>query len=303
MTNQVSGIRAASGLSGILLLDKPSGITSNAALGRAKRVLGIRKAGHTGTLDPMASGLLVLCFGEATKVSGFLLDADKAYEAEATLGMTTDSEDAEGEVLDERAVPDFSIDDIESALEAFRGPIDQVPPMHSALKHQGKRLYELARKGEVVERPPRAVVIHALDCLDWSSPRLRLKVRCSKGTYIRSLVRDLGEALGCGAHLSALRRTLSSPFDIADAISLDALSGLDADAARALLLPPDRAVLHFPAVHLDENLALRLQQGQTLPGIEGEPGLVRAYRGDDFLGLATLDEAGHLRAKRLLATQ
>jgi len=302
MSDQRPGRTAAGAPSGILLLDKPSGISSNAALGRAKRVLGIRKAGHTGTLDPMASGLLVLCFGEATKVSGFLLDADKAYAAEATLGVSTDSEDAEGEVIAEHPVPELSLEDVEAALAAFRGPIDQVPPMHSALKHKGQRLYELARKGEVVERPPRAVVIHALECVDWSSPRMRLNVRCSKGTYIRSLVRDLGEALGCGAHLSALRRTLSSPFEITDAIKLDALSDLDADSARALLLPPDRAVLHFPAVQLDEDFALRLQQGQTLPGIKGEPGLVRTYRDDDFLGLATLDEDGRLRAKRLLAT-
>lgn len=302
MTKQRSGSTSATPASGILLLDKPSGMTSNAALGRAKRVVGIRKAGHTGTLDPMASGLLVLCFGEATKVSGFLLDADKAYEAEATLGITTDSEDAEGEVIAEQPVPAFGLDDIESALSAFRGPIEQVPPMHSALKHQGKRLYELARRGEVVERPPRSVVIHQLECVDWTHPRLRLNVRCSKGTYIRSLVRDLGEALGCGAHLSALRRTLSSPFDLADAITLNALSELDAESARALLLAPDQAVLHFPAIQLDEASALRLQQGQTLPGIEGEPGLVRAYLGDDFLGLATLNEDGRLRAKRLLAT-
>ncbi|MEN1729323.1 MAG: tRNA pseudouridine(55) synthase TruB [Pseudomonadota bacterium] len=302
MTNPVSGMRTARGLSGILLLDKPSGITSNAALGRAKRVLGIRKAGHTGTLDPMASGLLVLCFGEATKVSGFLLDADKAYEAEATLGISTDSEDAEGEVIDQQVVPEFDLAEIEASLDAFRGPIEQVPPMHSALKHQGKRLYELARQGEVVERPPRSVVIHELTCRDWSHPKLQLDVRCSKGTYIRSLVRDLGLALGCGAHLSALRRTLSSPFDLADAITLDQLSDLDVDSARALLLPPDQAVQHFPAVHLDEAYALRLQQGQTLPDIKAAPGLVRAYYEDRFLGLAMVDEDGRLRAKRLLAT-
>ena len=302
MPDHRPGRTAAGAPSGILLLDKPSGITSNTALGRAKRVLGIRKAGHTGTLDPMASGLLVLCFGEATKVSGFLLDADKAYEAEATLGITTDSEDAEGEVTAEQPVPEFSDADIEAALAGFRGPIEQVPPMHSALKHKGKRLYELARKGEVVERPPRSVVIHALEGIDWSHPKLRINVRCSKGTYIRSLVRDLGDALGCGAHLSALRRTLSSPFEVVDAITLDQLSDLDQESARARLLPPDQAVLHFPAIHLDEERALRLQQGQTLPGIEGESGLMRAYRDDHFLGLATLDDNGALRAKRLLAT-
>jgi tRNA pseudouridine55 synthase len=302
MTSERSGEEATGNLSGILLLDKPSGITSNAALGRAKRVLGIRKAGHTGTLDPMASGLLVLCFGEATKVSGFLLDADKAYEAEATLGITTDSEDAEGEVTAEQPVPEFGDADIEAALAGFRGPIEQVPPMHSALKHKGKRLYELARRGEVVERPPRSVVIHALDCVEWTPPTLCLNVRCSKGTYIRSLVRDIGAALGCGAHLSALRRTLSSPFGIEDAITLDQLSALDQESARGRLLPPDQAVLHCLAVDLDEERALRLQQGQSLAGIDGAAGLVRAYRGKEFLGLATLDDNGRLRAKRLLAT-
>ncbi|AKS40997.1 tRNA pseudouridine(55) synthase TruB [Wenzhouxiangella marina] len=288
--------------SGILLLDKPSGLGSNAALGRAKRLLGIKKAGHTGTLDPMASGLLALCFGEATKVAGFLLDADKAYLAEATLGITTDSEDAEGEVLERRPVPELDEAAIEAVLDRFRGPIEQVPPMHSALKHQGKRLYELARKGETVERPPRAVVIHALKLIGWQSPVLKLDVRCSKGTYIRSLVRDIGEALGCGAHLSALRRTLSEPFSIDKAIGLADLDGLDVDQARSLLIPPDQALLHLPAVELEAALARRLQHGQTLAGIDGEAGLVRAYGEGEFLGIATLDESGHLRARRLFAT-
>jgi tRNA pseudouridine55 synthase len=299
MSGKPSGRAAAGAPSGILLLDKPSGITSNAALGRAKRVLGIRKAGHTGTLDPMASGLLVLCFGEATKVSAFLLDADKAYEAEATLGITTDTEDAEGEIMDEQAVPEFSLEGIETALATFRGPIEQIPPMHSALKQQGKRLYELARQGEVVERPPRPVVIHALECVDWSSPILRLNVRCSKGTYIRSLVRDLGDALGCGAHLSALRRTLSSPFGIADAVTLDQLSELDTESARALLLPPDRAVQHLPAIELEKGSAVRLMQGQTLAGIEVPEGLVRLYSEDRFLGIGACTGAAGLKAKRL----
>ena len=228
--------------SGILLLDKPRGLTSNAALGRAKRILGIKKAGHTGTLDPMATGLLVLCFGEATKVSGFLLDADKAYRAEATLGVTTDSEDAEGQILEERPVPDLEKAALETVLDRFRGPIDQVPPMHSALKHQGKRLYELARQGETVERPPRQVTIHSLELLDWTTPKLSLNVRCSKGTYIRSLVRDIGEVIGCGAHLSALRRTESAPFNLDNAITLETLNEMTAEEARALLLPPDQAL-------------------------------------------------------------
>lgn len=287
-------------LSGILLLDKPRGLTSNAVLGRAKRILGIKKAGHTGTLDPMATGLLVLCFGEATKVSGFLLDADKAYRAEATLGVTTDSEDAEGQILAELPVPDLDKAALETVLDRFRGPIDQVPPMHSALKHQGKRLYELARQGETVERPPRRVTIHAMELLDWTTPKLSLNVRCSKGTYIRSLVRDIGEVLGCGAHLSALRRTQSAPFNLDQAITLETLESMSTDEARALLLPPDQALLHLPEIQLDSIQSNRLNQGQKLAGVqEITPGLVRVYDGVGFIGIGESDGAGHLKARRL----
>ncbi|TVQ37743.1 MAG: tRNA pseudouridine(55) synthase TruB [Wenzhouxiangella sp.] len=290
-------------VSGILLLDKPSGLTSNAVLGRAKRILATKKAGHTGTLDPMASGLLVLCFGEATKVSGFLLDADKAYEAEATLGVTTDSEDAEGEVIERREVPPLTRDDVESVLGSFRGPIMQVPPMHSALKYKGQRLYELARRGEEVERPARAITIHELSLTGFESPRLQLTVTCTKGTYIRSLVRDIGEALGCGAHLSALRRTLSAPFALANAHTLDELDGLDVEAARALLLPADVALAHLPGLDLDPEQATRLCQGQKLSGLAAiAPGLVRVYGDGAFLGIGETDGCGRLKAKRLLAT-
>jgi tRNA pseudouridine55 synthase len=285
------------------LLDKPSGLTSNAALGRAKRVLGIRKAGHTGTLDPMASGLLVLCFGEATKVSGFLLDADKAYVAEATLGVVTDSEDAEGEVIGRHEVPVLSEEDIERVLADFRGPIEQVPPMHSALKHQGQRLYDLARRGETVERPPRSITIHGLSLLGYEAPRLHLAVECSKGTYIRSLVRDIGRDLGCGAHLSALRRTASAPFRLADAISLDTLDGLKPEEARALLLPADTALAHLPEMRLDAQQALRLCQGQKMAGLQiVPPGLVRVYGEGQFLGIGETDGQGRLKARRLVAT-
>jgi tRNA pseudouridine55 synthase len=286
--------------SGILLLDKPTGLTSNAALGRAKRLLGIRKAGHTGTLDPMASGLLVLCFGEATKVSGFLLDADKAYIAEATLGVVTDSEDAEGQVVEEKPVPDLDEPTIETALTPFRGPIEQVPPMYSALKHQGQRLYDLARRGEVVERPARAITIHELNLLGYQAPKLHLAVTCSKGTYIRSLVRDIGQALGCGAHLSALKRTVSAPFKLADAISLAALETMSAEEARSLLIPPDQALDHLPEMQLDPLQTTRLQQGQKLAGLsEVEAGLVRVYGLGGFIGIGETDGAGHLKAKRL----
>ncbi len=302
----LSADRGAGGpaaVSGILLLDKPSGLSSNAALGRAKRVLGIKKAGHTGTLDPMASGLLVLCFGEATKVSGFLLDADKAYRAEATLGIATDSEDAEGEVISEQPVPGFQRADIEAVLARFRGSIEQVPPMHSALKHQGQRLYELARRGETVHRPPRPVTLHQLTLVEMDLPRLLLDVVCSKGTYIRSLIRDIGLQLGCGAHMSALERTASGPFRLDQAIGLDALSAMDRDAARALLHPADEALAHLPAVRLDDNASRRLLQGQRLAGVaDGDAGLVRVYAESDFIGIGERDGMGRLKARRLLST-
>ena len=290
--------------SGILLLDKPTGLSSNAALGKAKRALGIRKAGHTGTLDPLASGLLVLCFGEATKVAGYLLDSDKAYLAELCLGASTDTDDAEGEIVARSAVPDLDDKQIEQALVAFRGPIEQVPPMYSALKQGGERLYRLARRGETVQRPPRPVVIHELDVLGRTENRLRLAVPCSKGPYIRSLARDLGDALGCGAHLCALRRTRSAPFDIADAVELDALLALPPDSARKLLRPADSALIHLPAEHLCQDLTTRLLMGQRLAGLKETPaGLVRIYGPDGaFLGIGESNGRGGLKPKRLVST-
>jgi tRNA pseudouridine55 synthase len=289
--------------SGILLLDKPVGMTSNAALGHAKRILGIKKAGHTGTLDPLASGLLVLCFGQATKVAGYLLDAEKAYEATIKLGITTDSEDAEGEVIEEREVPELGEDDIDAVLEHFRGPIEQIPPMYSALKYHGRRLYELARRGETVARPPRPVTIHELKLLGHEGDLIELSVRCSKGTYIRSLARDIGKRLECGAHLVGLRRTTSEPFRVADAHTLENLQALESDAARGLLLPADRALEHLPAVHVDEQQAARLQQGQFLSGLPGtEAGNVRIYSPELFVGIGQMDGAGHLRPTRILLT-
>ncbi len=287
---------------GIMLVDKPKGISSNAALSRAKRVVGIRKAGHAGTLDPMASGLLVLCFGQATKVAGFLLEADKRYLAHVQLGVSTDSEDAEGQVIDRRPVPDLDDEAVEAVLERFRGPIQQVPPMYSALKHQGRRLYELARKGEQVERPPRSVVIHQLSLIERRTERLCLDVHCSKGSYIRSLARDIGAAIGCGAHLNGLRRTASSPFDIEDAVELEAFESLTPEQARALLMPADHALKHLPAVELDEHLARRILHGQRLTALgPAHTGQVRIYGPNDFLGVGEMDGQGHLRPVRLFS--
>ena len=281
---------------GILLLDKPRGITSNAALSRAKRVLGIRKAGHTGALDPLATGLLPLCFGQATKVSAFLLDADKGYCAEVTLGQTTASGDAEGEVIEQREVPRLDRAAIEAVLDEFRGAIEQVPPMYSALKHKGKRLHELARAGIEVERKPRRVVIHRLDLVDFQAPRLGLQVVCSKGTYIRSLAMDIGARIGCGGHLGALRRESSGPFELAQAVTLETLQEMEADQARGLLLPPDAALPHLPAVELDDDQATAIGMARLLllavllrgrrPRVWSE-----STTGGDFLGWVRLTRA------------
>ncbi len=209
---------------GILLLDKPSGGSSNHALQKAKRLFGAAKAGHTGSLDPLATGMLPICFGEATKLSAFLLDADKGYETTLKLGITTNSADADGEVVQERPVPaDLDRAAFEKICAQFMGPIMQVPPMVSAIKIDGKRLYKLAREGIEVDRPPRPVTIHSLEVLSFSGDTARLAVCCSKGTYIRSLVTDIGEAIGCGAHVSALRRTFVSPFEQMPMISIETL--------------------------------------------------------------------------------
>ena len=285
--------------SGILLLDKPLGLTSNAALSRAKRVLGIRKAGHTGALDPLATGLLPLCFGQATKVSAFLLDADKGYMADILLGQTTASGDAEGEVIERREVPEISGAALEQVLDEFRGPIDQVPPMYSALKHKGRRLHELARAGIEVERKPRRVTIHGLDVLTFESPHLKLRVKCTKGTYIRSLAMDIGQRLGCGAHLSGLRRESSGPFALADAVSLARLEEMEPAEARALLLPPDAALTALPQVTLNAGDATDIGHGKVVATNAAPAEHVRIYAPDGFMGIGRIEQDGKLRVRRL----
>ena len=284
---------------GILLLDKPTGLTSTAALSRAKHILKIKKAGHTGALDPMATGLLPLCFGQATKVSQFLLESDKQYLADIRLGQTTTSGDADGDLLHEREVPVLTREQIEAVLEPFRGPIEQIPPMVSALKHKGKRLHELARAGIEVEREPRSVIIHRLDLLDFDQNRLTVRVACSKGTYIRSLAMDIGEAIGSGAHLSALRREHSGPFSLEKAISLDALSELSHDDARALLIPPDQALLDLLSIDLTPEQTTALRHGQPVRMKEVQAELVRIYSGEEFIGIGVIDEFGVLKSRRL----
>jgi tRNA pseudouridine55 synthase len=247
-------------LHGVLLLDKPLGLTSNAALQRARRLLRAEKAGHTGTLDPMASGLLPLCFGAATKFSQANLDADKAYRATLRLGERSSTGDAEGEIAPGHA-PGFDRAALDAACAALTGAIEQLPPMHSALKKDGRALYDYARAGLVVERAPRRVTIHRLDIVEWDDRRLVIDVVCSKGTYIRTLAADLGDRLGCGAWLAGLRRTASGPFRVDDAVTLDALDALDEPAREALLLPSDALLAGQPVVRLPADEAGRFLAG------------------------------------------
>lgn len=287
---------------GVLLLDKASGMTSNSALQSARRLFSAAKAGHTGTLDPLATGLLPLCFGEATKFSSDLLGADKTYEAELLFGVTTDTGDAEGAVL-QRLQPDFGHSELEAALLHFRGRISQIPPMYSALKRDGQPLYRLARQGVEVEREARAVTINELLLLGFTGDRCRLRVSCSKGTYIRTLAEDIGNALACGAHLTALRRVSVGSLQIADALTLDQLHALpEADRAHCLLAP-DSLLQTLPAVHLDSEASLRFSHGNPV-SIAGRDraiqGKCRVYGEQGLLGLGETDAAGYVHPRRLM---
>jgi tRNA pseudouridine55 synthase len=288
---------------GALLLDKPVGLTSNFALQRTKKLLGARKAGHAGTLDPLASGLLVVLFGEATKLAGVLLGADKEYAATVKLGERTSTGDAEGLVI-ERKEAQLSQGEISAVLERFRGPIQQLPPMHSALKYDGTPLYKLARRGESIERQSRPVVVSELVLVEYRLPYLELRVRCSKGTYIRVLAEDIGSALGSCAHLAALRRTGSGSFSLRDAISLEELEGME-PARRAGRVIPFAALLgEFPRAELDDAAQARFRNGQALQLGGLAEGLCAVYgaRGE-VIGLGFADGAGGLRPVRLTASQ
>jgi tRNA pseudouridine55 synthase len=287
---------------GILLLDKSSGPTSNAALQQVRRLYNARKAGHTGSLDPLATGLLPVCFGEATKVSQYLTDSDKRYIAEITLGIATDSGDSQGEVISRRPV-DLAEEQITEVLRRFSGRIEQVPPMHSALKKDGQPLYKLARKGVVVERKPRAMDVYALDILKYENDRLVLSLHCSKGFYVRSLAIDLGEALGCGGHVSALQRTAVGRLSVDDAYSLEQLESMDAGQRMALLLPVDRGVMQFPEVHLPLDVAHYLMQGQAVRAANLPlEGVVRVYGHEgEFLGLADVTDDRRIAPRRIIA--
>ncbi|MBV9189485.1 MAG: tRNA pseudouridine(55) synthase TruB [Betaproteobacteria bacterium] len=282
---------------GALLLDKPLGITSNRALQDAKKLLGAKKAGHGGTLDPLASGLLLILAGEATKFAGPMLDADKEYLATVKLGVRTSTADAEGEVLEQRPV-DVRAEQVAAALDRFRGSIEQMPPMHSALKRDGVPLYKHARAGRTVERERRRVEIHELDVLQCVPPMLELRVRCSKGTYIRALAEDIGAALGTGAHLAALRRTASGRFNVKDAVTLEELRAMP-DRHAALL--PLRVLLDgLPSTELDAAEEARLRNGQPLKISGLEAGLRALYRADGaVIGLGEAQAEGLLKALRL----
>ena len=293
---------------GVLLIDKPGGITSTAALARARRALCAEKGGHTGTLDPMATGLLPLCFGEATKFASDLLDADKSYEATIRLGIVTDTGDAEGRVLEERAV-EVSREAVDHALALFRGAIDQVPPMHSALKRDGKPLYDYARRGITVERAARRVTIHRLELIAFEGMSLSIAVDCSKGTYIRALAEEIGEALGCGGHLIALRRVRSGALTVADAVTLEAFESLSPVERIAMLRPVDALIANLPAIELDDDLARRFVEGQRLAWTDSSyRGRVRVYRAANatceratLLGTALVGFDDRLAPVRLMA--
>lgn len=272
---------------GVLLLDKPAGLTSNAALQSVRRLMGRIKAGHTGTLDPMATGLLPICLGEATKFAGGFLEADKAYEAVVRLGMATDTGDAEGQAIFQGDWT-AAAGEIDEALTEFRGEIEQMPPMFSAIKHQGRPLYEYARKGQEIERGRRAVHVYEIAILSKSPPDFRLLIRCSKGTYVRTLAHDIGSRLGCGAHLAALRRTAIGALSVEDAVSLPALEGSDQVTRRSFVRGADLLVFHLPAAELTALDAKSILQGKVVELTEPHraSGAVRLYdeRGA-FLGV------------------
>jgi tRNA pseudouridine55 synthase len=286
---------------GVLLLDKPIGLSSNDALQRVKRLFRAEKAGHTGTLDPLASGLLPLCFGAATKFSQTSLDADKRYRATLQLGLTTGTGDGEGEPLRERPVA-FDRAALEAACARLTGVIEQVPPMHSALKRDGRALYEYARAGIELERAARRVTIHSLDIVEWQAAKLVIDVDCSKGTYVRTLAEDLGEALGCGAHLSALRRTGCGAMSVDDALTLDELAAMSESERDARLLSADALLADRPAVRLADEDAARFLTGLRRRVNLPDADLVRVYGPEAraFLGSAHV-RAGELIAERLLS--
>lgn len=302
--------RKGNEVNGILLLDKPLGRSSNSALQKVRHLYNAKKAGHTGSLDPLATGVLPICFGEASKVTAFLLDSDKRYRCTAQLGIMTSTGDKEGEVLQNRDIPELNKESIEQTLEEYRGQIKQIPPMHSALKHNGQPLYKLARQGINIDRPAREVTIHELTLIEFTEDTITLDVFCSKGTYIRTLAQDIGETLGCGAHLSMLRRTEVTPFDSNILYTIEDIEKLNNEnKLNTALLPIDSALLSKPRLSLTTEETNRIRNGlkvkkQDLP----ESDFIRLYNKDDiFIGIGRIsnhpENGKQLAAKRLLNTQ
>lgn len=290
-------------ISGVLLLDKPQGLTSNAALQKVKRLYNAQKAGHTGALDPLATGMLPLCFGEATKFSQFLLESDKGYRVIGKLGQRTDSGDSTGEVIDTKPI-DVSVKQLEKALETFRGDIMQIPSMFSALKHKGQPLYKYARQGINIERPPRPVTIYQLDLIRFDNDEVELDIECSKGTYIRNIIDDLGQLLGCGAHVTFLRRNFVADYPVEQMITLEELEENSGShkILDSFLMPTDSPVSNFDTVTLDLESAHFFSHGQAInfPNLE-EGEIYRVYNDDEcFLGIAEVDDEDMLAPKRLV---
>ncbi len=313
MSKRKSGLN----IHGIVLLDKRLGVSSNKALQEVRRLFNANKAGHTGSLDPLATGLLPLCFGEATKVSAMMLDDNKRYQTVVQLGVMTDTGDAEGTVIETKPVPELSIDDILACLKKFTGEIDQVPPMYSALKHNGKKLYELAREGKTVERKARHINIFELKLLDFSKDQLTLEVFCSKGTYIRSLAEDIGHELGCGGTVKELRRLAAGQFNIAYARTIEQLTAMDQQSLLQCLINVDKPLEALPAMQLSDEQTICIKYGQSLnflpstdvsldskqslpPSVHPcRAGMVRLYNGAVFLGLGEMLRDGKLAPKKL----
>lgn len=300
--NRRGAMHRASLINGIFLLDKAIGVSSNKALQQIKRLFQAKKAGHTGTLDPLARGMLPICLGEATKFSQFWLDADKRYQTVLQLGQISTTGDAEGELSEKRAIPLLDANIIETHLASFRGTLSQIPPMYSALKHQGRPLYEWVRKGTTIERPPRIITIHRLVLLDFTEDTITLDISCSKGTYIRTLGEDIGQQLGCGAYLTSLNRISVSPFESTPMFTLAELVDLPEDKLLDLVLPVPAALGHVPQKNVSWADAQALLQGKKVLCEQAEKGIYRLHTDNNqFIGIGEINDDGVLSAKRMLS--
>jgi tRNA pseudouridine55 synthase len=295
MSKRKSGLN----VHGILLLDKRLAVSSNKALQEVRRLFNANKAGHTGSLDPLATGLLPLCFGEATKVSGMMLDDDKRYAVTIQLGVMTDTGDAEGAVLETKPVPALNIEQINACLQHFTGDIEQVPPMYSALKHNGKKLYELAREGITIDRKARHITLYELKLIEFANDLLSLEVFCSKGTYIRSLAEDIGHYFGCGGTVTVLRRLQAGQFQLANAHTIEQLTAMTAQELQACLIAVDAPLQTIAAVQLSDEQATAIQYGQAIDFAVQSQGSVRLYHNGLFLGLGEMTLNGKLTPKKL----